>query len=228
MHVLAHAHTHTQVEKFYTKLTDDLESELTNLDPTVPIRSVIEEQQSGISAANYNSPWVMRGDIWGRYQVTVVKFVCQMVFEITFVGALLAKPSSQVFRWQCSRGFYAEEGNCNTYTSYARHFGVSADIQMCVESVQTCVSYCRHTTYACRNTTAGAEISKFRTPRWIKVTVRRNKSARHGTGAGGAAGAGAGVGGFAQPAPCPSVPCFDTCLLISSETEARQEERGFA
>lgn len=55
---------HTQVENFYTKVVDDLESELTNLDPTVPIRSVLEEhdeQQAEASAADYNTPWVMRG-----------------------------------------------------------------------------------------------------------------------------------------------------------------------
>eukprot|EP00752_Nemacystus_decipiens_P005274 g4784.t1 len=52
-----------KVENFYTKVVDDLESELTNLDPTVPIRSVLEEhdeQRADASAEDYNPPWVMK------------------------------------------------------------------------------------------------------------------------------------------------------------------------
>lgn len=52
------------MENFYTKVVDDLESELTNLDPTVLIRSILEEQDeqhAAASAADYNTPWVMRG-----------------------------------------------------------------------------------------------------------------------------------------------------------------------
>ena len=53
-----------QVENFYTKVVNDLEGELTNLDPTVPIRSVLEEhdeQKADASAEDYNTPWVMKG-----------------------------------------------------------------------------------------------------------------------------------------------------------------------
>lgn len=52
------------MEKFYTKVVDDLEGELTNLDPTVPIRSVLEEhdeRKADASAEDYNIPWVMKG-----------------------------------------------------------------------------------------------------------------------------------------------------------------------
>ncbi len=53
-----------QVEKFYCKVVDDLETELAGLDPTVPMRSVLEDQderEADASPEGYNTPWVMRG-----------------------------------------------------------------------------------------------------------------------------------------------------------------------
>ncbi|CAM9832553.1 unnamed protein product [Pylaiella littoralis] len=54
-----------KVEKFYTKVVDDLEGELTNLDPTVQIRPAAiegddDEYSAHGSVEGYSAPWVMK------------------------------------------------------------------------------------------------------------------------------------------------------------------------
>lgn len=57
-------HIYLQVERFYCKVVDDLETELANMDPTVPMRAILrspDEQEADASAEDYNTPWVMEG-----------------------------------------------------------------------------------------------------------------------------------------------------------------------
>jgi len=59
------------VENFYCKVVGDLETELANLDPTVPMRSVLggnDEQEGDPTAEDDKTPWVMRG-MWARHGI---------------------------------------------------------------------------------------------------------------------------------------------------------------
>lgn len=51
------------MERFYLKLVNDLEGELTDLDPTVPIQAALEshyDHHADPTATGAKSPWVMK------------------------------------------------------------------------------------------------------------------------------------------------------------------------